>query len=149
MQGYLGRPDKTNEVLRDGWYETGDIATVDEDGFLTITDRLSRFSKIGGEMVPHMKVEEKLHELAGVTEQVFVVAGVPDSKKGERLVVLHTLPPEKLKQSLEKLGQSGLPNLWLPRPNQFFAIESFPYLGTGKLDLRKIRELALQLSGTE
>ena len=89
MQGYLGRPEKTAEVLQDGWYVTGDIAAVDEDGFLQITDRLSRFSKIGGEMVPHIKVEEKLHELAGVTEQTFVVAGVPDEKKGERLVVLH------------------------------------------------------------
>ena len=93
MQGYLGRPDKTAEVLRDGWYVTGDIAAIDEDGFLQITDRLSRFSKIGGEMVPHIKVEEKLHELAGATEQTFVVAGVPDEKKGERLVVLHKLSP--------------------------------------------------------
>ena len=62
MCGYLDRPDKTTEVLRDGWYTTGDIAALDEDGFLQITDRLSRFSKIGGEMVPHVKVEEKLHE---------------------------------------------------------------------------------------
>jgi len=146
MQGYLGRPDKTSEVLRDGWYVTGDIAAIDEDGFLTITDRLSRFSKIGGEMVPHVKVEEKLHELADVTEQTFVVTGIPDSKKGERLVVLHTLPEEKLKECVAMLGQSGLPNLWLPRPNQFFAVESFPYLGTGKLDLRKVRDLAVQLS---
>ncbi len=88
MRGYLGQPEKTAEVLHDGWYETGDIAVLDEDGFLQITDRLSRFSKIGGEMVPHIKVEEKLHELAGVTEQTFVVTGVPDEKKGERLVVL-------------------------------------------------------------
>ena len=73
MQGYLGRPEKTAEVLRDGWYVTGDVAALDEDGFLQITDRLNRFSKIGGEMVPHIKVEEKLHELAGATEQTFVV----------------------------------------------------------------------------
>jgi acyl-[acyl-carrier-protein]-phospholipid O-acyltransferase/long-chain-fatty-acid--[acyl-carrier-protein] ligase len=146
MQGYLGQPEKTAEVLHDGWYVTGDIAALDEDGFLTITDRLSRFSKIGGEMVPHIKVEEKLHELAGATEQTFVVTGVPDGKKGERLVVLHTLPDEKLKECLAKLGESGLPNLWLPRPNQFFHVESFPLLGTGKLDLRKVRDVALRLS---
>ena len=82
MRGYLGQPEKTAEVLRDGWYVTGDIARLDEDGFLQITDRLSRFSKIGGEMVPHMKVEEKLHEAAGVTEITFAVCGVPDPKKG-------------------------------------------------------------------
>ena len=82
MLGYLGRPEKTSEVLQDGWYVTGDIATEDEDGFLTITDRLSRFSKIGGEMVPHIKVEEILHEIAGVTDQKFVVTGVPDGKTG-------------------------------------------------------------------
>ncbi len=185
MQGYLGKPEKTAEVLisKTGgaavaaaslggvspqvgnwsgtppepagedaratdskWYVTGDIAAIDEDGFLQITDRLSRFSKIGGEMVPHIKVEEKLHELAGSTEQTFVVAGVPDEKKGERLVVLHKLSAEKLQPVLEKLTAADLPNLWKPRADQFFQIEAFPYLGTGKLDLRKIKELAAQSS---
>jgi len=146
MKGYLGQPEKTAEVLRDGWYDTGDIAAVDEDGFLTITDRLSRFSKIGGEMVPHVKVEEELHELAGKIEQTFVVTGVPDMKKGERLVVLHTLSDDRLKQCLEKLSQIDLPNLWIPRANQFFRVDALPFLGTGKLDLRQVRNLALQLS---
>lgn len=143
MQGYLGKEEKTADVLRDGWYVTGDIARLDEDGFIEITDRLSRFSKIGGEMVPHIKIEEKLHELAEATEQSFVVTGIPDEKKGERLVVLHNLPEEKLKEVLEKLGRSDLPNLWLPRPNQFFRVSEFPHLGTGKLDLRRIRDLAV------
>jgi acyl-[acyl-carrier-protein]-phospholipid O-acyltransferase/long-chain-fatty-acid--[acyl-carrier-protein] ligase len=147
MLGYLGQPEKTAEVLREGWYLTGDIASLDEDGFINITDRLSRFSKIAGEMVPHLKIEEKLHELAGATEHVFTVTGVPDSKKGERLVVLHTLSEEQLKECLEKLAQSDLPNLWVPRANQFFRVEQLPYLGTGKLDLRRVREVALKLSG--
>jgi acyl-[acyl-carrier-protein]-phospholipid O-acyltransferase/long-chain-fatty-acid--[acyl-carrier-protein] ligase len=142
MQGYLGQPEKTAEVLRDGWYCTGDIAAIDEDGFLQITDRLSRFSKIGGEMVPHIKVEEILHELAGATEQTFVVAGVPDEKKGERLVVLHKLTDEPLAPCLEKLAKCDLPNLWKPRADQFFRVDKFPLLGTGKLDLRKVKELA-------
>ena len=146
MQGYLGRPDKTAEVLRDGWYVTGDIAILDEHGFLEITDRLSRFSKIGGEMVPHLKVEETLQELAGLTDQCFAITGVPDGKRGERLVVLHTLSEEKLKEVLEKLADADLPNLWKPRPDQFFHVETLPYLGTGKLDLRKIREMALKHS---
>ncbi|HSU52667.1 MAG TPA: AMP-binding protein, partial [Candidatus Dormibacteraeota bacterium] len=146
MQGYLGRPEKTAEVLENGWYNTGDIATVDEDGFLQITDRLSRFSKIGGEMVPHIRVEEKLHELATATEQLFVVTGLPDEKKGERLVVLHKLKTDDLDLVLEKLAKSELPNLWKPRPDQFFRVEAFTYLGSGKLDLRRIREIALELS---
>ena len=146
MRGYLGGPDRTAEVLREDWYVTGDIATMDEDGFLQITDRLSRFSKIGGEMVPHIKIEEKLHELAGVTEQSFVVAGVPDEKKGERLVVLHLLKDDQLKACQEKLTQSDLPNLWKPRPDQFFRVETFSYLGSGKLDLRKIKDEAARLS---
>jgi acyl-[acyl-carrier-protein]-phospholipid O-acyltransferase/long-chain-fatty-acid--[acyl-carrier-protein] ligase len=144
MQGYLGRPEKTAEALRDGWYVTGDVAAIDEDGFLRITDRLNRFSKIGGEMVPHIKVEDKLHELAGATEQTFVVAGVPDEKKGERLVVLHKLAALQMPGCLEKLARCDLPNLWKPRADQFFHVEAFAYLGTGKLDLRKIKEMALE-----
>jgi acyl-[acyl-carrier-protein]-phospholipid O-acyltransferase / long-chain-fatty-acid--[acyl-carrier-protein] ligase len=149
MVGYLGNQKKTDEVLQDGWYHTGDIATVDEDGFLSIADRLSRFSKIGGEMVPHIKVEEKLHEVMDLTEQKFVVAGVPDEKKGERLIVLHTLSDEQAKEAAEKLAQTDLPALWRPRANQFVKIEAIPYLGTGKLDLRKIKELAAQAANAE
>jgi acyl-[acyl-carrier-protein]-phospholipid O-acyltransferase/long-chain-fatty-acid--[acyl-carrier-protein] ligase len=145
MRGYLGQPEKTAEVLRDGWYVTGDIAALDEDGFLQITDRLSRFSKIGGEMVPHGKLEEKLHEAAGATEITFAVTGVPDPRKGERLVVLHTLPEERLQEVLQQLPQLGLPNLWLPRPNQFFRVNQLPRLASGKMDLRAIRQLALRL----
>jgi len=117
---------------------------VDEDGFLRITDRLSRFSKIGGEMVPHRKVEDLLQELAGLSEQTFVVTSVPDEKKGERLMVLHTLEEPQLEECLKKLAQSELPALWRPRPDQFLRVEALPYLGTGKLDLRKARDIALQ-----
>jgi acyl-[acyl-carrier-protein]-phospholipid O-acyltransferase/long-chain-fatty-acid--[acyl-carrier-protein] ligase len=143
MQGYLNRPEKTAEVLRDGWYNTGDIAAVDEDGFIRITDRLSRFSKIAGEMVPHIKVEDKLHELAAATDQIFAVTAVPDDKKGERLVVLHTLPDDKLRDCLAQLSKSDLPPLWKPRSDQFVRVEALPYLGTGKLDLRRMKEMAM------
>jgi acyl-[acyl-carrier-protein]-phospholipid O-acyltransferase/long-chain-fatty-acid--[acyl-carrier-protein] ligase len=146
MLGYLGQPEKTAEVLRDGWYTTGDIAALDEDGFLQITDRLSRFSKLGGEMVPHIKVEEKLHEFARATEQTFVVTGVPDEKKGERLVVLHRLADEELRTALEKLTASDLPNLWKPKADSFVRVEAFPLLGSGKLDLRKVKEIAAEKS---
>jgi acyl-[acyl-carrier-protein]-phospholipid O-acyltransferase/long-chain-fatty-acid--[acyl-carrier-protein] ligase len=147
MQGYLGKPEKTAEVLNNGWYTTGDIALMEEDGFLTITDRLSRFSKIGGEMVPHIRIEEKLHELAEITEsQAFAVTALPDEKKGERIVVLTTLSSEELAPVLQKLAQSDLPSLWKPKSNQFFPVESLPQLGTGKMDLRGIKTLADSLA---
>ena len=98
-------------------------------------------------MVPHIKIEEKLQELAESAEKIFAVTGVPDGKKGERLVVLHTLALDALKPVLEKLSSSGLPNLWIPRANQFFQIEELPHLGSGKLDLRRVHEVALERSG--
>jgi acyl-[acyl-carrier-protein]-phospholipid O-acyltransferase/long-chain-fatty-acid--[acyl-carrier-protein] ligase len=146
MLGYLGLPDKTAEVLQDGWYVTGDIAMLDEDGFLQITDRLSRFSKIGGEMVPHIKIEEKLDELTGSLERRFVVTSVGDEKKGERLVVLHCLEEASLDAVVDRLPQLDLPNLWIPKANQFFRVEALPLLGSGKLDLCKVRQLANQLA---
>jgi len=146
MKGYLGKPEKTAEVLNNGWYTTGDVAMVDEDGFVTITDRLSRFSKIGGEMVPHIRIEEKLHDLAGSTEQVFAVTSLPDEKKGERIAVITTLADEALIPVLEKLSQCDLPALWKPKANLFFHAEKLPMLGTGKTDLRGVRELASRLA---
>jgi acyl-[acyl-carrier-protein]-phospholipid O-acyltransferase/long-chain-fatty-acid--[acyl-carrier-protein] ligase len=144
MQGYLGREDLTAEVMRDGWYVTGDIALMDEDGFIRITGRLSRFSKIGGEMVPHGRIEEALHEVAGISTQVFAVTAVPDARKGERLAVLHTLKEERLPEILSRLEGSGLPNLFIPRLDQFVKVEAIPLLGTGKLDLRAIRRIATE-----
>lgn len=146
MRGYLGKPEKTAEVLRDGWYTTGDIATMEEDGFLTITDRLSRFSKIGGEMVPHIRIEEKLQELSEVTEQVFAVTSVANEKKGERLLVVHALGVDALQKTIEKFAQCDLPALWKPRANQFMHVDSIPVLGTGKVDLRGVKSLAASMT---
>lgn len=149
MRGYLGKPELSAEVLRDGWYITGDIARIDEDGYIFITDRLSRFSKIGGEMVPHGKVEEELHLAAGVsTEQVFAVTGVPDKKKGERLAVLTTLEAARIPAVLETLAGRGLPNIFLPRAEHFVCVAEIPVLGTGKLDLKGIKQMALEADGT-
>lgn len=123
---------------------------MEEDGFLTITDRLSRFSKIGGEMVPHVRIEEKLQDLADMTEQVFAVTSLPDEKKGERIMVVTTLNDVKLGPVLEKLAQSDLPALWKPKPNQFVHADALPLLGTGKLDLRGVKTIAAsQAAGVE
>jgi acyl-[acyl-carrier-protein]-phospholipid O-acyltransferase / long-chain-fatty-acid--[acyl-carrier-protein] ligase len=149
MQGYLGREDLTAKALHDGWYITGDLALLDEDGFLTITDRLSRFSKIGGEMVPHGRVEEALHQAAGADMQVFAVTGISDERKGEQLAVLHTLDESKIPGIVSKLAANGLPNLYIPpRPN-FIKVDALPMLGTGKMDLRRLKRIALERLATE
>ncbi|HEU4683033.1 MAG TPA: acyl-[ACP]--phospholipid O-acyltransferase [Nitrospira sp.] len=144
MKGYLGRDDLTAKAIRDGWYVTGDLAILDDDGFLTITDRLSRFSKIGGEMVPHGKVEEALHRAAGVETQVFAVTGIPDDRKGEQLAVLHTLDEALIPGILNKLAAEGLPNLFIPSRGMFVNVDTLPILGTGKMDLRSLKRIALE-----
>jgi acyl-[acyl-carrier-protein]-phospholipid O-acyltransferase/long-chain-fatty-acid--[acyl-carrier-protein] ligase len=145
MAGYLGEPEKTAEVIRDGWYVTGDIGRLDLDGFITLTDRLSRFSKLGGEMVPHVKVEEAIQEASGQSERCVVVTSVPDAEKGERLVVLHTheIRPSDLNARLREMG---LPALWIPKPNSYHKIERIPLLGSGKVDLAAAKLSAKALS---
>ncbi len=144
MKGYLNQPQKTEEVIRDGWYTTGDIAKIGQDGFITITDRLSRFSKIGGEMVPHIKIEEAILQVLNSSEQVCVVAALPDEKRGERIVVLHTVDLDAA-TVIEGLRNSGLPNLWIPSQDSFFKIDTIPLLGSGKLDLGAIKRIALEM----
>ena len=115
---------------------------MSEDGFLKITGRLSRFSKIGGEMVPHVLIEEALNEAIGADGQVFAVTAVGDEKKGEKLVVLHTVDDEQVQHAFDALCAKDLPNLFLPRRDQFIKVDAIPILGTGKLDLRALRKMA-------
>ncbi len=145
MKGYLNRPELTDKVVSDGEYLTGDMARLDEDGFVTLTGRLSRFAKIGGEMVPLEKVEEELHFLLQTTDRVLAVASVPDERRGERLVVLHLEHVESGAHFLTRgLGERGLPNLWVPADRDFFPVPQLPVLGSGKLDLRRVKEMALE-----
>jgi acyl-[acyl-carrier-protein]-phospholipid O-acyltransferase/long-chain-fatty-acid--[acyl-carrier-protein] ligase len=144
MKGYLNRPDATAEVIRDGWYTTGDIAFLDADGFIHITGRESRFSKIGGEMVPHIKIEEAIAQVLGNSDEELkaVVTAVPDERRGERVVVLH-LPVEKTpKEICQALAAGGMPNLWIPGTDSFLQVEAIPVLGSGKLDLKQMRAIA-------
>ena len=145
MLGYLGQSEKTTEALRDEWYVTGDIASLDEDGFLHVTDRLARFSKIGGEMAPHLKIEEALSHILG--EAHCLVTSAPDEQKGERLVVLHTHSALTAETLWEHLTQSDLPRLWIPKREHFYYVESIPVLGTGKIDLRAAKQTAMALVG--
>ena len=142
FEGYLNDPERTADVLRDGWFKTGDIGRFDEDGFLYIEGRLSRFSKIGGEMVPHEVIEQKiidLLELSGKDERIIAIVGVTDEAKGEAVVLLSAIDVD-LAQLRDKLRDAGVPNLWIPKRIQ--SVESIPVLASGKLDLKKCQELA-------
>lgn len=156
MLGYLNQPDKTEEVLQDGWYNTGDFARIDEDGFIRITGRQTRFSKIGGEMVPHVQIEEAIARIVelhlsqaekqaeddGQHEVRLAVTSVPDEKRGERLIVLHKPLPVSVDQVLKELSETDLPNLWLPDRDSFVEVDHIPVLGSGKLDLKAVTQLA-------
>jgi acyl-[acyl-carrier-protein]-phospholipid O-acyltransferase/long-chain-fatty-acid--[acyl-carrier-protein] ligase len=144
MKGYLGLDELTRSVIRDGWYSTGDMARIDADGFITITGRLSRFAKVGGEMVPLEKIEEELHAILNTSERVCAVTCVPDEARGERLVVLYTsLDGLDLRGLCQQLGNRGLPNLWLPSERDFYHVSELPILGSGKVNLQKLKEIAL------
>ncbi len=145
MQGYLDQPELTAQVMHNEWYRTGDVAFLDTEGFIHITGRLSRFSKIGGEMVPHIQIEDTLAELVGPNEDGslrIAVTAVPCQKRGERIVVLHTPLPLTKSELLAKSKLAGLPNLFLPSEDSFVAVDSIPVLGSGKLDLKAIKDVA-------
>jgi len=147
FEGYLNEPAKTEAVLQDGWFRTGDIGRIDHDGFLYIEGRLSRFSKIGGEMVPHETVENNITKalgLEGEEERKVAVVGLPDVDKGEQLMLLSTVAGETITQELIDLRytllEMGVPSLWIPK--NMMRVEEIPLLASGKLDIRACERLA-------
>jgi acyl-[acyl-carrier-protein]-phospholipid O-acyltransferase/long-chain-fatty-acid--[acyl-carrier-protein] ligase len=142
FMGYLDAEQTAKAMTPDGWYRTGDLARLDDDGFLHLAGRLSRFSKIGGEMVPHGTVEDALRKILGLIASLEVkiaVSSAAEATKGEQLVVLHVddLDVENVRNAL---AAEGIANLWIPKV--FKKVPVIPILGTGKLDLTKLRELA-------
>lgn len=140
--GYLNDPARSTDVLRDGWFKTGDLARFDEDGFLFIEGRLARFSKIGGEMVPHEMIEQKILsalKLDAHSERIIAVMSVPDEAKGEALLLLSSIEidPQQLRSALR---EAEVPNLWVPR--EIRRVDAIPILASGKLDLGRCKELA-------
>jgi acyl-[acyl-carrier-protein]-phospholipid O-acyltransferase/long-chain-fatty-acid--[acyl-carrier-protein] ligase len=140
MPGYYQAPELTRQVIRDGFYVTGDLGYLDEDGFLYVTDRVSRFSKLAGEMVPHLPIEEAISDLTPS-----FVAGVPDAVRGERLVLLYTNTEATAAAIHARLLQSSLPALWIPKREDIHLVPAIPVLSSGKVDLRQSRELAASL----
>ena len=144
MLGYLEQPERTAEVIRDGWYVTGDIALLDDEGFLQITDRLSRFSKIGGEMVPHLKVEEAIYRDRRWRGRGRRCSRRPARRAPGGALRAPGISPADLWQ---KLNATDLPRLWIPKRENIYPIDALPLLGTGKLDLRGVKTRAQALVG--
>ncbi len=136
FEGYLDQSGKTAEVIKNGWFKTGDLGRVDEDGFLHIEGRLSRFSKIGGEMVPHETVEDLVNKALGHAddERRIAIVGVPDEAKGEALVLLSSNPGIDLQALRTKLAADGIPALWIPK--KIVDVPEIPILASGKLDIK-------------
>jgi acyl-[acyl-carrier-protein]-phospholipid O-acyltransferase / long-chain-fatty-acid--[acyl-carrier-protein] ligase len=149
MPGYLNKPELTAKAMHGEWYVSGDVGHLDEDGFIYITGRESRFSKIGGEMVPHIQVEEEIGILVGNNDDAvsLAVCGVPDEKKGEKLVVLYTQLALEPSDIVKRLIAAGHPPLYIPSADSFVQVDAIPILGTGKLDLRGLQQLALEKFG--
>jgi acyl-[acyl-carrier-protein]-phospholipid O-acyltransferase/long-chain-fatty-acid--[acyl-carrier-protein] ligase len=143
MLGYFGQPERTAKAIVNGWYVTGDMGLIEPDGFIRITGRLSRFAKIAGEMIPLERLEEEMQDLLGTGERMVAVFPVSDERRGERLVVLYLPEVEsKLDAVLKELPKRGLPNLWVPDRRDCYAVDAFPVLGSGKMDLCAAAALA-------
>ncbi len=140
MAGYLNNKKLTEENIHNDWYLTGDIARIDEDGFIFIHDRLARFSKIAGEMVPHVLIEDLLISKLKIPDRSIFVTAVPDNKRGEQLVVIYTPDAGPESAIRHTIQQSDIPNLWKPKKQNYLFIEEMPVTGSGKIDMRKIIE---------
>ncbi len=152
--GYVGKEELNPEIFKDGWFKSGDIGSMDLNGFITLGGRLSRFSKLGGEMVPHEGVEQAVIaalELDSEGETPLVaITSIPDEQKGEALVLLSAIPAhgreEGSRAALNIIRSAfaarAIPNLWVPR--NLLPVEQIPVLPTGKLDLRRCKLLAAE-----
>ena len=145
MREYLGLKEETREAFIEGYYNTGDIVKIDSEGFLRIYDRISRFSKIGGEMVPHIAIEDVLLDAIDASSQVLAITGIPHASKGDELIVLYTSEAGRVDDLIQAVNNSDLPNIYKPRPDNYFKIDHIPLLGSGKLDLRKLKDKATEL----
>jgi acyl-[acyl-carrier-protein]-phospholipid O-acyltransferase/long-chain-fatty-acid--[acyl-carrier-protein] ligase len=146
MKGYLNDPELTAQVIQNNYYDTGDIGHMDEDGYIYITGRASRFSKIGGEMVPHEGVEDAITKFLHSEVREVAVAGRSDRLKGERLVIFYTKEDMDIPAVIAGLREAGLPNIWIPKADDFVKVDALPLLGSGKLDLLGLKKMVEKLN---
>jgi acyl-[acyl-carrier-protein]-phospholipid O-acyltransferase/long-chain-fatty-acid--[acyl-carrier-protein] ligase len=140
MQGYLNDIEESSLRLKSGWYDTGDLGYLDEDGYLWHKGRLKRFVKIGGEMVSLVMVEETMNELTPIEIECCAVE-LPDAKRGSKIVGVTNTEIDK--QDLNKRLAKTLPNLALPK--KYVHVPEFPRMGSGKTDFRTLTEIVRQL----
>lgn len=149
MKGYYEDEERTKEAIveLDGvrYYNSGDIGFLDEAGFLTITDRLSRFAKIGGEMISLGAVEAQISSVLG-DEVTFVCTNVADEKKGEQVVMLFSGEISE-EEVAARIRASAIPSIM--QPSKIYKVEAVPVLGTGKVDFKSSKKLAAQLVAGE
>lgn len=153
FKGYLGGKVQNEPLFEDGWMRTGDIGHCDDDGFLYVDGRLSRFSKVAGEMIPHEAVELAVAKFLCLDpyadEKQVAIVGIPDAKKGESMALLSTTITDYIQQAMTtlrgKLLEHGYPATWCPR--EIVPVESIPMLGTGKIDMMKCKRLAFEALG--
>jgi acyl-[acyl-carrier-protein]-phospholipid O-acyltransferase/long-chain-fatty-acid--[acyl-carrier-protein] ligase len=163
MKGYYKNPEQTAEVLKDGWYTTGDVGKMDEDGFVWITGRQTRISKIGGEMVPHVLIEDEILNIISKAQEAGVpakdddddkrvgppiaVTALPHETKGERIIVLYRELPVEPKEIINAMIANNVPKIWIPNLDGFYQVDDIPVLGTGKLDLAAVKQKAKESCG--
>jgi len=137
MPGYLGDLEETSMRIHNGWYDTGDIGLIDEDGFLWHKGRLKRFVKVGGEMVSLVKVEDILSRLLP-EDVICCVVDVPNPTKGAD-VVAAVANGNFDKHAILKQLKKELPAIAIPR--QFEIIENIPMMASGKVNFRAVERI--------
>ncbi|WP_279176696.1 acyl-[ACP]--phospholipid O-acyltransferase [Campylobacter insulaenigrae] len=147
MVGYLGNKEKTEEVIKEfegiRWYNTGDKGHVDEDGFLYIVDRYSRFAKIGGEMISLGALEEEIAKFINTEIVKFCAVALEDEKKGEIIYLLIECQEQDFEGIIETIKNSNMPAIF--KPSKYYKVDQIPLLGSGKVDLKGAKELAKTL----
>ncbi len=147
MKEYLNKKEETAKAFIDGWYNTKDIAQIDEEGNITISGRISRFSKIAGEMISHELIESLINNYLGLFEKAIAVVNLKDKDGKDKVGVFYSLENLNIREVTRYLSNFGLSNLWIPKNRDFIKVDEIPTLPSGKLDLKKLKEMVLNFSG--